>query len=113
LHHTDPCIAAIGWTQEEAESEGIECVVVSDMIFLISDNPRSVIDPEPTFLKIIIDAKSRGLLGCLVAGDHAPAIVNIATIALRSGISADRLRVFGLTQPSATQALTSTLRKLG
>lgn len=96
--HTDPCIAAIGWTQEEAESEGIECVVVSDTIFLISDNPRSVIDPEPTFLKIIIDAKSRCLLGCLVAGDHAPAIVNIATIALRSGISVDRLREFGLTQ---------------
>ena len=110
--HTDPCIAAIGWTQAEAESEGIECVVVSDTIFLISDNPRSIIDPEPTFLKIIIDAKSRRLLGCLVAGDHAPAIVNIATIALRAGISADRLREFVLTQPSATEALMSTLRKL-
>jgi dihydrolipoamide dehydrogenase len=111
--HTDPCIAAIGWTQEEAESEGIECVVVSDTIFLISDNPRSVVDPEPTFIKIVIDAKSRCLLGCLAAGDHAAAIVNIATIALRSGIRVDRLREFGLTQPSATEALMATLRKLG
>jgi dihydrolipoamide dehydrogenase len=110
--HTDPCIAAIGWTQGEAEAEGIECVAVSDMVFLVSDNPRSIIDPEPTYLKIVIDAKSRRLLGCLVAGDHAPVIVNIATIALRSGINVDRLREFGLTQPSATEALMSTLRKL-
>jgi pyruvate/2-oxoglutarate dehydrogenase complex dihydrolipoamide dehydrogenase (E3) component len=110
--HTDPCIAAIGWTEEEAEAEGIKCVTVSDTIFLVSENPRSIIDPEPTFLKIIVDAKSRRLLGCCVAGDHAPAIVNLATIALRSGISVDRLREFGLTQPSATEALTSTLRKL-
>jgi dihydrolipoamide dehydrogenase len=110
--HTDPCIAAVGWTQEEAEAEGIACVAASDTIFLVSDNPRSIIDPEPTFLKIIIDAKSRRLLGCLVAGDHAPVIVNTATIALRSGINLDSLRELGLTQPSAMEALMSTLRKL-
>jgi dihydrolipoamide dehydrogenase len=110
--HTDPCIAMVGWTQEEAEAEGIECAVVSDTIFLVSDNPRTVIDPEPTFLKIVVDAKSRRLLGCSVAGDHAPVIVNIATIALRSGISVDRLRGFGLTQPSAIEAFMSTLRRL-
>ncbi len=110
--HTDPCIAAVGWTQEEAEAEGIECVAASETIFLVSDNPRSIIDPEPTFLKIIIDAKSRRLLGCLVAGDHAPVIVNTATIALRSGINLDSLRELGLTQPSAMEALMSTLRKL-
>lgn len=82
--HTDPCIAAVGWTHEEAEAEGIECRAVSDTIFLVSDNPRSIIDPEPTFLKIIVDAKSRGFLGCSFGGDHVPVIANIATIALRS-----------------------------
>jgi Pyruvate/2-oxoglutarate dehydrogenase complex, dihydrolipoamide dehydrogenase (E3) component, and related enzymes len=110
--HTEPCIAAIGWTQEEAQAEGIDCVAVSNTIFLVSDNPRSIIDPEPTFLKVIVDAKTRRLLGCCVAGDHAPAIVNIATIALRSGMTVDRLREFGLTQPSAAEALMSTLRML-
>jgi len=110
--HTDPCVAAVGWTEEEAKAEGIEYLTASNTIFLVSDNPRSIIDPEPTFLKVIIDSKSRCLLGCLVAGDHAPAIANTATIAIRLGISVDYLREFGLTQPSATEALMSTLRKL-
>jgi len=110
--HTDPCVAAVGWTEEEAMEECVEYRTVSDTISLVSDNPRSIIDPEPTFLKVIIDSKSRQLLGCLVAGDHAPAIANTAAIAIRSGISVGDLCEFGLTQLSATEALVSTLQKL-
>jgi pyruvate/2-oxoglutarate dehydrogenase complex dihydrolipoamide dehydrogenase (E3) component len=98
--------------QRGGTEEGVEYRTVSDTIFLVSDNPRSIIDPEPTFLKVIIDSKSRRLLGCLVAGDRAPAIANTAAIAIRSGISVDDLYEFGLTQLSATEALVSTLRKL-
>ena len=110
--HTDPCVAAIGQTEEDAKAEGVEYLTASETIFLVSDNPRSIIDPEPTFLKVIVDAKARCLLGCLVAGDHAPTIANSAAIAIRSGTSIDDLRQFGLTQPSATDALMSTLRKI-
>jgi dihydrolipoamide dehydrogenase len=110
--HTEPCLAAVGWSEEEAAAEGIEHLVVSDTIRLVSDNERSVVDPEPTFLKVIIDSRSRNLLGCLVAGDHAPVIANIATIAMRSGLSVEKLRDIPLVQPSASEALMSTLRKL-
>jgi dihydrolipoamide dehydrogenase len=110
--HTEPCLAAVGWTEKEAAAEGIEHLVVSDTIRLMSDNERSVVDPEPTFLKVIIDSRSRNLLGCLAAGDHAPVIVNIATIAMRSGLSVEKLREIPLVQPSASEALMSTLRKL-
>jgi hypothetical protein len=41
----------VGWTEEQAAAEGIEYLAVSDTIRLMSDNERSVIDPEPTFLK--------------------------------------------------------------
>jgi pyruvate/2-oxoglutarate dehydrogenase complex dihydrolipoamide dehydrogenase (E3) component len=71
-----------------------------------------VIDPEPTFLNVIIDSRSRHLLGCLVVGDHAPVIVNIAAIAMRSGLSVEKLRDIPLSQPSASEALMSILRKL-
>jgi dihydrolipoamide dehydrogenase len=110
--HTEPCLAVVGWTEQEAAAEGIEHVVVSDTIRLISDNNRSVVDPEPTFLKVIIDARSRHLLGCLVAGDHAPVIANTAAIAMRSGFTVEKLREMPLVQPSASEALMSTLRKL-
>ena len=110
--HTEPCLASVGWTEQEAAAEGLEYQAVSDTIRLISDNERSVIDPEPTFLRVIIDSRSRHLLGCLVVGDHAPVIANIATIAMRSGLSVEKLREMPLVQPSASEALMSTLRKL-
>jgi dihydrolipoamide dehydrogenase len=111
--HTEPSIAAVGWTEQEAAAEGIEYLAVSDTIRLMSDNERSVIDPEPTFVKVMMDAHSRLLLGCLVVGDHAAVIANIAAIAIRSGLSAEKLREMPLAQPSASEALMSTLRKLG
>ena len=110
--HTEPCVAAVGWTEEQAAAEGIEHLAVSDTIRLMSDNERSVIDPEPTFLKVIIDSHSRHLLGCLVVGDHAPVIVNIAAIAMNAGLGVEKLREISLVQPSASEALMSALRKL-
>jgi dihydrolipoamide dehydrogenase len=110
--HTEPSVASVGWTEQEAAANGLEYLAVSDTIHLISDNERSVIDPEPTFVKVIIDSRSRHLLGCLVVGDHAPVIANIAAIAMRSGLSVEKLRDMPLVQPSASEALMATLRKL-
>jgi dihydrolipoamide dehydrogenase len=110
--HTDPCVAAVGCTEEEAELEDFPCRIVSDTLFLVSDSPRSVIEPEPTFLKLIMDFKYDRLLGCVVTGDHAPTIANIAAIVIRTGIKVGDLRQLGLAQLSATEAFMSVLRKL-
>ncbi|MGA8658916.1 MAG: NAD(P)/FAD-dependent oxidoreductase [Chthoniobacterales bacterium] len=110
--HTQPPVAAVGWTEEEAASNGIECTVVSDSMRLASDDERSVVDPEPTFLKAIVDSHSRNLLGCLVVGDHAAVIANIASIAIRLKTPIDQLREIPLAQPSAADALVATLRKI-
>jgi dihydrolipoamide dehydrogenase len=110
--HTDPCVAAVGCTEEDADLQRFPCRIASDTMFLVSDSPRSVVDPEPTYVKIIVDSKNDRLLGCLAVGDHAPTIVNTAAIAIRSGIKIDELRQIGLTQLSATEALLSILRKL-
>jgi pyruvate/2-oxoglutarate dehydrogenase complex dihydrolipoamide dehydrogenase (E3) component len=99
-------------TQEEATAHGFDCIAVSEDNRLVSDDARSIADPEPTFLKIVIESRSRRLLGCLVVGDHAPAIVNVAAIAMRSGVSIDKLREIPLAQPSASEALMGALRKL-
>ena len=105
-------MAAVGCTEEAAELEDFSCRIASDTIFLVSDSPRSVIDPEPTFLKLILDSKYDRLLGCLAVGDHAATIANTAAIAIKTGIKLDDLRQLGLTQLSATEALMSVLRKL-
>jgi dihydrolipoamide dehydrogenase len=109
--HTEPSIASVGLTQEEATAQGFKFQVVSDTVRLVSDLERSVIDPEPTFLQVIVDARSLLLLGCVVAGDHAPVIVNLATIAMRSGLTVEQLLLMPLIQPSASEALMRVLRK--
>jgi dihydrolipoamide dehydrogenase len=111
--HTEPSVAAVGLTEEEAEAQGAKHRVFSDTIPLVSDIERSLVDPEPTFLKIIVDSRSRLLLGCLAVGDHAPVIVNIATIAMRSELTVDQLLQMPLVQPSASEALMAILRKVG
>ena len=111
--HSEPSIAAVGLTEEEAKAQGLEYRVISDTIRLVSDIERSVVDPELTFLKVIIGSRSRDLLGCLVVGDHAAVIVNLATIAIRSGLTIDQLLQMPLIQPSASEALLAILRKAG
>jgi dihydrolipoamide dehydrogenase len=111
--HCEPSIAAVGLTEEKAKAQGLEYRVVSDTIRLVSDIERTMIDPEVTFLKVIIDSRARCLLGCLAVGDHAPVIVNIATIAMKSGLTIDQLLQMPLIQPSASQALLALLRKVG
>lgn len=110
--HTQPAVAVVGWTEAEAASEGAEFTAASDNLRLASDDERTVIDPEPTFLKVIVHAQSRNLLGCLVVGDHAAVIANIASIAIRLKVPIDQLCDIPLAQPSAADALMATLRKL-
>jgi pyruvate/2-oxoglutarate dehydrogenase complex dihydrolipoamide dehydrogenase (E3) component len=110
--HTQPPIAAVGLTEGEAARDGIEVKVVSASMRLTSDDDRTVIDPEPTFLKAVIDARSETLLGCLVVGDHAAVIANVAAIAIHLKTPIRRLCDIPLAQPSAADALMTTLRKL-
>jgi dihydrolipoamide dehydrogenase len=110
--HTEPAVASVGWAENEASRNGIEFNVVSESMRLVSDDDRSVIDPVPTFLKAIVDSRSRKLLGCLVVGDHAAVIANIASIAIRLETPIDQFRDIPLAQPSAADALMATLRKI-
>jgi dihydrolipoamide dehydrogenase len=110
--HTEPAVASVGWAENEASRSGIEFNVVSESMRLVSDDDRSVIDPVPTFLKALVDSRSRRLLGCLVVGDHAAVIANIASIAIRLETPVDQFRDIPLAHPSAADALMATLRKI-
>jgi len=84
---------------------------LSDTIRLVSDIERSVVDPELTFLKVIVSSRFRNSLGCLAVGDHAPVIINIARMAMKTELTIDQLLQIPLLQPSASDALRSILLK--
>jgi dihydrolipoamide dehydrogenase len=111
--HTEPAIATVGWTESEAAGSGVEFAVASTSMRLVSDDDRTLVDPEPTLVKAIVNPQSRTLLGCLVVGDHAAVIANVAAIAIHSKMPIDELREIPMAQPSAADALINTLRTIG
>jgi pyruvate/2-oxoglutarate dehydrogenase complex dihydrolipoamide dehydrogenase (E3) component len=66
----------------------------------------------PTLVKAIINPQSKTLLGCLVIGDHAAVIANVAAIAIHSKMPIEELREIPMAQPSAADALINTLRAI-
>jgi glutathione reductase (NADPH) len=111
--HTDPAIATVGWTEEQAIENGVAYLAAANSFRLISDSDRSVVDPEPIFIKVLIDPADRRLLGCVAVGDQAPAVVNTASVAIRGGLTVEQLSEAPLAQPTALEALVTLLRQLG
>jgi dihydrolipoamide dehydrogenase len=111
--HTEPAIATVGWTESDAAGYGIAFASSSTSVRLTSDDERSLVDPEPTFVKALVDSQSRHLLGCLVVGDHAAVIANVAAIAIRLKIPIEEFCEIPMAQPSAADALMNTLREVG
>jgi hypothetical protein len=45
--HTDPLIASVGWTEEEAGRAGLSAIAQSETFRLITEDEKSVFDPVP------------------------------------------------------------------
>ena len=87
--HTDPPIASIGWNEEEANKAGLEVISHCQTFRLITDDERTVVNPLPTMVKVLLQPESRQIMGVHVVGTHAAEIVNLASIAVRTGLTLD------------------------
>ena len=101
--HTDPPIASIGWNEEEANKAGLEVISHTQTFRLITDDERTVVNPLPTMVKVLLQPESRQLMGVHVVGTHAAEIVNFASMAARTGLTLDQLLQVPLVHPSATE----------
>ncbi len=108
--HTDPPVASAGWTEKEAIAAGHEIEVLSETARLMTDDDRSVVDPEPIKLKLVVLLGTRALLGCQAVGAGAAEIVNLAAAALHAGSSVTDLADFAMVHPSASEALVRCLQ---
>ena len=80
---TTPEIATIGLSEQKALLTGhsIDVYKSSFRPLLHTLGGR----PVRTLMKLVVDAKSGGVLGCHIFGDHASEIVQVAAVALRMG----------------------------
>jgi dihydrolipoamide dehydrogenase len=108
--HTDPPVASVGWTEEEAIKAGQDIEVLEETLRLVTDDDRSVVDPEPLRIRLVVKPETRTLLGCQAVGEKAAEIVNLAGMALGTGLSVSQLVDLTMVHPSASEALVRCLQ---
>ncbi|MGH8900885.1 MAG: hypothetical protein ACRDYA_04190 [Egibacteraceae bacterium] len=85
---TDPEIAHVGLTEEEAQKTDRSCTIVR---FPYTHNERAVTDQEPVGLtKLLIDDRRR-LAGCHIAGVCAGELINELTLAMNNDLTVDAI----------------------
>ena len=85
---TDPEIAHVGMTEEQARAGGVRCDVVR---FPFTRNERAVTDGQSTgLMKFLVDGKRR-LIGAHVAGHCAGELINELTLAMNNELTVDAI----------------------
>jgi pyruvate/2-oxoglutarate dehydrogenase complex dihydrolipoamide dehydrogenase (E3) component len=109
--YTNPLVATVGFTQTEAPQvdEPIETII--EEVEAISDNNRSVVEPEKTTIKLLYQPESNQLLGCLAIGPGANQIVNSISIALYTESNIQKVLNIAFVHPSASEYFIRILQK--
>ncbi len=103
--HTDPQLASVGWAENEAIEAGLDVVVASESGRFITEEESTVVDPEPTTVKLLAKSKSRRILGCLAIGPQAGEIVNLVSSLLQLDGTLSKLDRIPFVHPSAAEML--------
>jgi dihydrolipoamide dehydrogenase len=99
---TDPEYAQVGLTETKARVSHDAFVAKA----LFGDTIRPIIDGRTTgFCKLIVDRKSRTILGCHIVGERAVEIVQMAAIAMAGGMHIDELARLPVSFPTYVDVL--------
>ena len=69
-----------------------------------------MIEPDKNLLKLIVQSSTGRILGCLAIGSRAAELVNVGSMAIRSGVFAQRLADLSLIHPSASESMVRLLQ---
>jgi pyruvate/2-oxoglutarate dehydrogenase complex dihydrolipoamide dehydrogenase (E3) component len=95
---TDPEYAQVGLTETKARAGGHD---VAAFIARFDAAVRTIIDGRTTgFCKLIVDKRSRQILGCHVVGERAVDIAQLAAVAMTARMSIDALAHVPLSFPT-------------
>ena len=111
--HTDPPAASIGWNEDEANKAGLDVITHTETFRLVTDDERTVVSPLPTMVKIVLQSEFRHIMGVHVVGTQAAEIVNLASMAVRAGLTLDQVLEVPLVHPSAAEVFQKCAHGLG
>ncbi len=99
----DPPLSRIGMSEEEAVKQGLN-IKVGKLPVAAIPRARTLNETQGLF-KTIIDADTKKILGCTLFGPDSGEIINMVTMAMRTGQDYTFLRDFIFTHPSMSEAL--------
>ncbi len=107
---TDPEIAGVGLTEREARQQFPDCLVALSHYHHLE---RALIDNHPTgLIKLIVDQKTRKLLGAHAAGEQAIGTIQAVAVGIAADITVDQLAALELAYPTYAEIIVSAARKL-
>ena len=108
---TDPPAAAVGWMETEADQAGFELDAKSETVRLVTSEDRTVAEPSSTQVKLIVQRRTQKVKGCVIIGNGAAEVINLAALAIQSGVTPRELTRLFLVHPSVSVALQRCARK--
>lgn len=94
---TDPEYAQVGMTEKQARATGE--IIVAKVCF--DSTTRTIIDGRTSgFCKLIVDSRTRQILGCHVVGERAVELTQVAAVAMAGGMRVDDLAQVPLSFPT-------------
>ena len=86
---TDPQVATVGLSEAQARLKGIQ---TDGRTLTLADVPRALANFDTRgFIKLVVEAKTRRLLGVQAVADQAGELIQTAALAIRAGMSVDDL----------------------
>jgi pyruvate/2-oxoglutarate dehydrogenase complex dihydrolipoamide dehydrogenase (E3) component len=101
---TDPPVAAIGWMEHEAAEAGLDVGVESEVAEMVTSDDKTVAQPSETLIKIIAERSTKQIRGCVAIGNQASEVINLAALAIQSGVGTREIERLLLVHPSASVA---------
>jgi glutathione reductase (NADPH) len=86
---TTPALAAVGQTEEQAHSEGIEVRVKFEDTSVWQSNRR--VNEKAAMYKTIVDERTGQLLGAHLLGPQAEEVINVFALAIRNNLGVSDL----------------------
>ncbi|WP_430734226.1 mercury(II) reductase [Fodinisporobacter ferrooxydans] len=87
---TNPSIATVGLTEEQAKADGFE---VLTSVLPLDAVPRALVNRETTgVFKLVADAKTRKVLGAHIVAENAGDVIYAATLIIKFGLTIEDLR---------------------
>lgn len=97
---TNPSIATVGLTEEQAKAEGFEVIT---SVLPLDAVPRALVNRDTTgVFKLVADVKTRKVLGAHVVAENAGDVIYAATLMVKFGLTIEDLR--GTMAPYLTMA---------